>query len=251
MQSWTYPTLTWTPSNYIVAVSRAFTCLSDPDKRRHYDVTGGEIGDAAGGQGGGFAGRGFPGNGGFGPFYEDEIDPEQIFRMFFGGNPFMAPTAGVYTGFLPRRRQQAGQERARAQTGVPEAPMLKLLASLAPLLLIILLQLVSRPTPRPFSLEQSRAYPTPMTTTAHGVPYFVRSEHEFATKFPTGSRERSRIELTVESEWRNAMQHACYQEQLLKKRLEYYGKWERAAAVPLTSCHEVTYRFGGGVAAGA
>jgi DnaJ family protein B protein 12 len=79
------------------AVSRAFSCLSDPDKRAHYDRTGFEShGDAAavartrGGGGYGARGGGGFGGGPFGPmggmYYSssDEIDPEEIFNMFFG-----------------------------------------------------------------------------------------------------------------------------------------------------------------------
>lgn len=61
-------------------MSRAFTCLSDPAKRRHYDAHGHEEG--AGG-GGGFGGRGGRGGGpGFGGFYGQEVDPEDLFNMW-------------------------------------------------------------------------------------------------------------------------------------------------------------------------
>ena len=61
------------------AVSKAFTCLSDPVKRRHYDAYGreGNAGQLGGGGGGGMQ-RG--GGGGF--FNQDgEIDPEELFNM--------------------------------------------------------------------------------------------------------------------------------------------------------------------------
>jgi DnaJ family protein B protein 12 len=75
------------------AVSRAFSCLSDADKRAHYDRTGFESRDAAAHaaatRGGGARGGGGVRGGPFGPmggmyYGSDDIDPEEIFNMFFG-----------------------------------------------------------------------------------------------------------------------------------------------------------------------
>lgn len=59
------------------AVSRAFSCLSDPQKRAEYDRFGHEDGLAAAS---GVRFRHTAGN----PF-EGEISPEELFNMFFGG----------------------------------------------------------------------------------------------------------------------------------------------------------------------
>lgn len=64
-------------------VSRAYACLSDPQKRAHYDRHGTEDAVAPRPGGGGPAGGGMYAAGG--------IDPEDLFNMFFGGNPFMPP----------------------------------------------------------------------------------------------------------------------------------------------------------------
>jgi DnaJ family protein B protein 12 len=71
------------------AVSKAFSCLSDPDKRAYYDRTGFESSTAAAAAqaGGPRGGGGGYGGGGFGPggmYYSDDFDPEEIFNMFFG-----------------------------------------------------------------------------------------------------------------------------------------------------------------------
>ena len=67
-------------------VSKAFSCLSDPEKRRHYDQYGAEEPAGSRFPGGAGGGGGYPGG-----MYAGDIDPDEIFRMFFGGNPFMNP----------------------------------------------------------------------------------------------------------------------------------------------------------------
>ncbi|KAG7668428.1 hypothetical protein Ndes2526B_g00849 [Nannochloris sp. 'desiccata'] len=232
------------------AVSRAFTCLSDPSKRNYYDQTGSEPGahQPNGGGGGGhgmhpFANMGR--TGGFTTVFNDEIDPEEIFRMFFGGNPFMSASFGNVAA--QQQQQHARQRHAQHQqhqSSSPEATILKLLTSLAPLLLVIVLQLFSGPSRPAFSLQQTRHYPAPMTTTTHQIPFFTKSAAEFASKYPLRSRERTRVELSIENEWRQSMQQTCYQERLLKRRFEYYGQKERAEQVKLTACDELARRFG-------
>lgn len=57
------------------AVSRAFSCLSDGNKRAAYDRYGEET-----------PGLSRRANGaGPGPFANDEFDPEELFNMFFNG----------------------------------------------------------------------------------------------------------------------------------------------------------------------
>ena len=72
-------------------VSRAFQILSDADKKSRYDQFGGDPDNRFSSSGASAAGAspfsGFarsPG-GGRGPFYEDEISPEELFNRFFGG----------------------------------------------------------------------------------------------------------------------------------------------------------------------
>ena len=85
------------------SVSRAFACLSDDDKRAAYDRYGTEDPSSLG------PGGGPRGPGGFErrPFYaEEEIDPSEIFNMFFGGG-----CARRARGALsPRERAQQARE---------------------------------------------------------------------------------------------------------------------------------------------
>ena len=216
-------------------------------------MTGDEPGAHPSGAGGGGNAGMHPfanmGRGGFTTVFDDEIDPEEIFRMFFGGNPFMSTAQGnAFANAAARRNQHARQRQAQQQQqqthSSPETTILKLLTSLAPLLLVIVLQLFTGPSRPAYSLQQTRHYPAPITTATHQIPFFTKSAAEFASKYPLGSRERTRIELSIESEWRQSMQQTCYQERLLKRRFEYYGQKERADEVKLTACDELARRFG-------
>lgn len=72
-------------------VSRAFQILSDADKKRQFDQTGGDPDSRFGSGGGGAAASPFSGfarsqgGGRGGGMWEDEISPEDLFRQFFGG----------------------------------------------------------------------------------------------------------------------------------------------------------------------
>ena len=126
------------------AVGLAYATLSDSQKRTIYDRYGDEDPDNRGGgmRGGGMHMR--PGQ---------EVSPEEIFNMFFGGGmPGMyggGPGFHVYTnGFGPgmqfraarnRRQQQPRGDQYRGREEQQQAPGIGMLLQFLPILVIMLL----------------------------------------------------------------------------------------------------------------
>jgi len=91
-------------------VSKAFTCLTDPQRRAYYDRTGHE--DVASAQAA--ARTATPGGGGGGGFYQQEMDPADLFNMMFPGMGGMfgrGPT-GMNARSFPSHHANPFQPRA-------------------------------------------------------------------------------------------------------------------------------------------
>jgi DnaJ family protein B protein 12 len=214
-------------------VSKAFSVLSNPEERKMYD----RFGDSEG------IPRANPFRGGrrtTATFNGEEIDPEEIFRMFFGGNPFMAAS------FQAARPRGHGQQQRQRNPEGQSLPLFRMMMSLAPMVLLILFNIVSQ-TKSPYSLSQTREYPFSSVTSAHRVPFYVSSKSKFSRDYRSGSQERTRLEYQIESDWKDMMRKKCYNERLLKHRYEYYGQQEKAAKVALSSCETLAEKFAGAV----
>lgn len=164
-------------------VSKAFQVLSDGDKRAAYDRHGADPDSRSAGmpsfsRGGGGMAPGFRGAG----FDDVGIDPEELFRAFFGGGPGMAfgggPFGGgnVYSfnlggGGGPRFRGPGGQARRAGGEGAGQQT--SIWVQLLPLLLLLALSgLSSLPSlfggggvqDPSFSWAKSQVYPVERTT---------------------------------------------------------------------------------------
>lgn len=213
------------------AVSKAFSVLSNPSERRTYDRYG-HTDDV------GMASNQFRRRRTTTTFNGEEIDPEEIFRMFFGGNPFMSGSFHTTSS-----RRQPTRSRT-SQNG--DFSMLRVLMSLAPMAILVLFNIFSQSRPAPYSLSKSKEHPYSAITGAHNVPYFVANRARFRDEYRPGSKARTQLEYQVETDWREMMQKKCYNERLVKHRYEYYGQPEKAAKVQLSSCDAITEKFGGG-----
>jgi DnaJ-class molecular chaperone len=102
------------------AVGKAFTILSDPDKRAHYDRYGDQAPEQTQRQARQHR------------YHQEDISPEEIFNMFFGG------------GFRPRQPQRAHPHQQRQRQAEQQDQRATFMQFL-PLLLILLLSILSLP----------------------------------------------------------------------------------------------------------
>ncbi|KAK5021560.1 Chaperone protein dnaJ [Exophiala sideris] len=142
-------------------VSRAFQILSDAEKKSRYDQFGGDPDNrfsssgAAGAGASPFSGFARSAGSGRGPFYEDEISPEELFNRFFGGGgmpfggggfggPQFVFNMGGGPGFTVHRMGgNTPRRRPRDANAEPPPSGLSALTQLLPLLLLFILPLLS------------------------------------------------------------------------------------------------------------
>jgi len=215
------------------AIGTAFAVLSDPAKRRSYDLGYGDDGD--------------------GPRREtphgaaDDVSPEDIFNMFFGIDPRV------------RRAAEARAYRQHRRAGPPPNQLQQLLQVL-PLLLLFLLSFWSYPAQYqdpPFSLERRGKYQVERATQARGVPrdipYFVADG--FQAKHARDPYSLARLEHLVKDEYESSLRYSCYSQKEQQRRLFYQARilrtrqqredaMERARAYKLTACDQLQDVFG-------
>ncbi|WWC91402.1 uncharacterized protein L201_006346 [Kwoniella dendrophila CBS 6074] len=174
-------------------VSKAFQVLSDPnlkaafDSNPSYDPT--QRNPGMGGGGGGGGGGGMRGFGGGGPgMYQSEINPEDLFNMFFGGGGFGGSPFGqgnVFTFGGPGGFQaHYGGRPARRPTtqGVQQGGEASPLVSLLPIIILFLFALISIipslftsggiPDPT-YGFEKSTKLNMGRETSNWKIPYYV------------------------------------------------------------------------------
>ncbi|KAI8600168.1 hypothetical protein EDD21DRAFT_377899 [Dissophora ornata] len=188
-------------------VSKAFTVLSDPQKRAIFDQHGPEDGkstgvnyDRASPMGQGF-GSGM--QSGFG----EEISPEELFNMFFGGGnmggsfhsaTFAGPGFGSHQFRTRGQQTQFRQQRQHPQQQAGGGGGTSGLSSLIQILPLILLFIISMSSnlfsdsdpsssngssaASDFSLGAHGSYQSGRFTGAHHIPYFV-NERKFRNTF--------------------------------------------------------------------
>ncbi|KAL3508109.1 hypothetical protein ACH5RR_033491 [Cinchona calisaya] len=179
-------------------VSKAFKCLSEDDSRRQYDQAGLVEEFEHNQQYNVRRRRRTTGHG----FYEDDFDPDEIFRAFFGETDLFR------TAHVCRSRSAGGQQRA--DLGGGNGPNLMILLQLLPFLLIILLAYLPF-SESEYSLQKNYTYQFRKETEKHGVEYFVKSS-EFDHNYPLSSPGRQNIDYSVIRDYKNMLGRYCHME---------------------------------------
>ncbi|CAM8975070.1 unnamed protein product [Rhodiola kirilowii] len=190
-------------------VCKAFKCLSDESSRRQYDQTG-LVEDFEYNQQH-HVRRRTPRT--QHSFYDDEFDPDEVFRAFFGQRD-MFRSSHVYRtgrGTQPRENNQ--------DTG----PNLMIFLQIIPFIIIFLLAYLPLSEPE-YSLQKTYNYQIPVTTEKYGVEYFVKSP-AFGENFPIGSLARENIEDQVIKDYKHMLGRYCHIE--LQRR-----QWSRNLPTP-------------------
>ncbi|KAJ2807429.1 Chaperone protein dnaJ [Coemansia furcata] len=238
-------------------VAHAFTILSDPDKRAHYDRYG--VADNST-----FSQqqqrqpqqrRQAPGT-----MYQDEISPEDLFNMFFGGDT--GGRFGVQFGPNVRFAQHFQTPPRRPQpTDDSERSVWAACMQFMPLVFLFLslfgssiLSLLFAGSVMPnYSFDVSPPYTQSRHTQLRNVQYWVDpSEYARSALGVTGvsARELRSFERDVEAQYVSRLQRKCRQEKE-HKRMEIYQaqgwfgigddrtKLQAAMDLPLPACEEL------------
>lgn len=217
------------------AVGLAYATLSDSQKRTIYDRYGEEDPDNRGG--------GMARGGGGVHFNGQEVNPEDIFNMFFGGGMpggFGGPGFRVYTtgmgpgfafgGMHPNMHRRHHQQQQQQQHGRQEEGILGRLAQFLPILMIIFLSFFNMPGQnsngatggsRYFSLTKVNPFLNPMHTklsVVKEIPYFVTDQ--FVRTIGRDRYQLSQVERMVEESYKRFLFDECKNQKDYKKRLE-------------------------------
>lgn len=217
------------------AVGLAYATLSDKRKREIYDSTGDIDPDNTGAASNPFSRHSSGMNG--------DIDPEDIFRMFFGGGMggmggagFGGPGVRVYsTGFggggFPRASRARSEGHDTQRGGARQDNPFGALAQLLPILFFLFMSLTSftedsAPSgvggSQYFSLTHSHPFTNPMRTRHRGVvkdiPYFVSDK--FMRTYYRDPYKLSQVERMVERSYDTFLQNECRNQRKHKRQLE-------------------------------
>ena len=251
-------------------ISAANDCLSDGDKRRIYDQTGMDGDDASTGGGGGFRGHPFGGMGGMGGmrFQGQQIDPDDLINMFFGGGlggGFGGPGMHFRTAGGRRTRQEhargggggggRGEERGNKDVG----GIFSIIQTVFMIAIMLSYFSGGGEKPKHYHLDrESKISPLdPRAESKHrgygnyatmvkthdardGLPFFVDPQMYYRTS----DQEKSFIWKNVEEEWKQVYQNKCLSEKHNKNNRVQRARWigkdalAKASELPLPACEE-------------
>ncbi|KAL7553168.1 hypothetical protein ACHAWF_016413 [Thalassiosira exigua] len=254
------------------AVGLAYGTLSDAQKRRIYDHSGEEDPDNRGG--------GMRRGPGGAHFQGQDVSPEDIFNMFFGGGMAggmggqggmggdgrarVSSFGGMHPNMRARQQQQRGQQRQQQQQ--PEG-ILGQLVQLLPLFLIMLLSFWNMTEDGSsggengyFSLTPVRPHVNPLRTKltkVRDIPYYVSDQ--FLRTIARDKYQLGQVERMVEKRYERYLVTECEGQRGYRRKLEMLARQgrrteaertnleQKARGFELTRCVELEDLFPGAV----
>lgn len=236
-------------------VSRAFACLSDADKKAAYDRYGTEDPNSRQSPfgGGGGVHRGSHRGG----YYQEDVDPAEIFNMFFGGGGFPGGPGvrfRTHRGGAYYRANRAYQESRRQSGGAGFHPgrgqeraqntddLLRNLFQLLPLMIVFLMYFLSPGEEQNFALNRTPTFSHQLKTQRHEFPFYVRSAREWEETYPAATVQRRRMEHNIEMTHINHLESNCLYERQQQQRMYRFGtraERERAREMTMHSCERL------------
>ena len=198
-------------------IGEAYNTLSDAEKKAEFDRWGPpEEENQAEGQrrqsSGGFGRRGGR------RYYEDEIDPNDIFNAFFGGG---FPRGSVYRSSNGSGNQQ--QSNGNSNQVEPLNQLMRLL----PLLLLFMFTFLQLPSsaPKAFALDQNTRFYKPVFTHARyikpKIKYYVTKD------FARNKYDMDQLETSVERSYLERLGNYCRQERQQQRYDAYHAQVNR------------------------
>jgi len=226
------------------AIGNAYAVLSEPEKKRQYDLYGDEEVSSPRNRGNrqGFYEYEDPSHG-----FQGDMTAEEIFNMFFGGG---MPGSSVYVRRGGRWHRQAGQNTDQSGSGHSHANThhgdtsgFSAFFQLMPILLLILVSmlsslLVSDPL---YNLEPTHKFNIQRKTSNMRISYYVKEN--FHSEF-TGSLRK--LERQIEDEYIQHLRNACFREKAYKENLLWQARYSgnnnllnKAHNYPTPSCNSL------------
>ncbi|XP_050800412.1 dnaJ homolog subfamily B member 14 [Gopherus flavomarginatus] len=218
-------------------IGNAYAVLSNPEKRKQYDLTGSE--EQACNQ---------PGNGRFN-FHrgcEADITPEDLFNMFFGG---AFPSGSVHSfsngraGYShPNQHRHSGHEREEERGDGGFSMFIQLMPIIVLILVSLLSQLMVSNPPYALYPRSGTGQTIKMKTENLGVIYYVNKD--FRNEYKGVSLQK--VEKNVEEDYVSNIRNNCWKERQQKTDLLYAAKVYRddrlrmkADSLPMDNCKEL------------
>ncbi|KAG5879173.1 hypothetical protein JTB14_037431 [Gonioctena quinquepunctata] len=214
------------------AVGNAVAVLTDPEKRKQYDLYGSDE-DRVSSRGHQHTyTRGF----------EADASADELFNMFFGGG-FTGSNVYVRRGGRWQRQTTGSQHHEHRTNQREQQNGYTAFIQILPILLAILLSMasslfISDPA---YSLQSSSKYPILRKTNNLNVPYYVKENFHMEYQ---GSVKR--LEMSVEEDYVQTLKHACYREKSYKESMIWKARnfgdqelYHNAQNIKLPSCEQL------------